>query len=87
VRQGDPLSPLLSVICVEVLASLIRCSPEIEGFLLAGASVLHARACLYADDVFAVLFWFTAVSQFLSVLRLLQHKYNSVLPYCGCGCG
>ena len=42
VRQGDPLLPLLYVICVEVLASLIRHSPEIEGFLLPGASGLQA---------------------------------------------
>ena len=54
VRQGDPLSPLLYVLCVEVLASLIRRSPEIEGFLLPGAGGLQARARLYADDVFAV---------------------------------
>ena len=38
VRQGDPVSPLLYVLCVEVLASLIRRSPAIEGFLLPGAS-------------------------------------------------
>ena len=37
VRQGDPLSPLLYVICVEVLASLIRRSREIEGLLSPGA--------------------------------------------------
>ena len=37
VRQGDPLSPLLYVLCVEVLANLIRRSPEISGFHLPGA--------------------------------------------------
>ena len=45
------LYPLYFVLCVEVLASLIRRSPEIEGFLLPGS---EARARLYADDVFAV---------------------------------
>lgn len=55
VRQGDPLSPLLYVLCLEVLASLIHVSPEIEGFLLPGANGLQAWARLYADDIFAVL--------------------------------
>lgn len=55
VRQGDLLSLLLYVLCVEVLASLIRSSSEIEGFLLPGADGLQARARLYADDIFAVL--------------------------------
>ena len=45
VRQGDPLSALLYVLCVEVLASLIRSSPEIEGFLLPGASACEC-ACM-----------------------------------------
>ena len=47
--QGDPLSPLLCVLCVEVLASLIRRSPAIEGFLLPGALGRQARVRLYAD--------------------------------------
>ena len=55
VRQGDPLSTLLYVICIKVLASLICRSPEIEGFLLPVANGLQARAHLYADDVFAML--------------------------------
>ena len=55
VRQGDPLSPLLCVLCVEVLASLIRRSPAIEGFLLSGASGRQARVRLYADDMTVLL--------------------------------
>ena len=36
VRQGDPLSPLPDVLCIEVLANLIRGSTRIKGFLLPG---------------------------------------------------
>ena len=72
VRQGDPLSPLLYVICVEVLASLIRRSPEIEGFLLPGANGLQARARLYADDVFAVLKSLKSLEALLSLIELYE---------------
>ena len=72
VRQGDPLSPLVYVICVEVLASLIRRSPEIEGFLLPGANGLQARARLYADDVFAVLKNLKSLEALLSLIELYE---------------
>ena len=55
VRQGDPLSPVLYVLYVEILASLIRRSPAFEGFLLPGASGQQARVRLYADDTTVLL--------------------------------
>ena len=33
VRQGDALSPMLYVLCVEVLACKIRASPDVKSFL------------------------------------------------------
>ena len=50
VRQEDPLSPLLYVLCIEVLANLIRGSPRIKGFLLPGSGGLQAKVRLCADD-------------------------------------
>ena len=50
VRQGDPLSPLLYVLCIEVLANLIRGSPKVKGFLLPGSGGLQTKVRLYADD-------------------------------------
>ena len=50
VRQEDTLSPLLYVLCIEVLANLIRGSPRIKGFLLPGSCGLQAKVRLCADD-------------------------------------
>ena len=50
VRQGDSLSPLLYVLCVEVLACQIRGSNDIRGFLLSGAGGKQFRVRQYADD-------------------------------------
>ena len=54
VRQGDALSPLLYVLCVEVLACKIRASDDIKGFLLPGASGLQFKVAQYADDTTAI---------------------------------
>ena len=53
VRQGDALSPMLYVLCVEVLACRIRDSPAIEGFLLPGAGGVQFKVGQYADDTTA----------------------------------
>ena len=54
VRQGDALSPLLYVLCVEVLACKIRASENIKGFLLPGARGLQFKVAQYADDTTAI---------------------------------
>lgn len=72
VRQCDPLSPLLCVLCVEVLASLIRLSPEIEGFLLPGVNALQAWARLYAQGVFPVLKNLKSLGALLSLVDLCE---------------
>ena len=76
-RQGDPLSPLLYIICVEVLASLICRSPDIKGFLLPGASGLQAHARLYADDVFDML------KNLKSLIELYEKGTGAKLNLCG----
>lgn len=48
--QGESLSPLLYIVCVEALACQIRNSKNIRGFLLPGAKGKQFKVCQYADD-------------------------------------
>ena len=79
VRQGDPLSPLLYVLCVEVLASLIRRCPGVEGFLLPGARGRQARVRLYADDTTTVLKDLRSLSQLFSCVNVYERGTGAKL--------
>ena len=65
VRQGDSLSPLLYILCVEVLACLVRNCDDIRGFLLPGAGGKQFKVRQYADDTTSfVKDYFSLVSLF-----------------------
>lgn len=55
VRQGDALSPLLYILCVEALACQIRLCRDIRGFLLPGAKGRQFKVRQYADDTTSLL--------------------------------
>ena len=71
VRQGNPLSPLLYVLCVERLANIARNCQDVRGFLLPGSKGRQAKIRLYADDTSAV----------LKDFRSLVHLFECVSIY------
>ena len=50
VWQSDSLSPMLYILCVEVLACKIRDSSDIIGFSLPDADGRHFKVGQYADN-------------------------------------
>ena len=56
VGQGDALSPMLYVLCIEVLACRIRDSLAIEGFFLPGAGGVQFKVSLKNDSSLFSLF-------------------------------
>ena len=71
VRQGDPLSPLLYVLCMEVFAVNLRRDPQIEGFLVPGASGRRFQISQYADDC----------TCFIKTLFSLDKLFNFIYRY------
>ena len=51
-RQGDPLSPYLFLLVVEILASKVRQNPDIKGIKIGNTSILQT---IFADDF--TFFW------------------------------
>ena len=73
VRQGDSLSPLLYILCVETLACKIRNNPDIKGFLLRGARGLCYKVGVYADDTTCI----------VKSYRSLQCLFRMIIVYEG----
>ena len=68
VRQGDPLSPYLFIICAELLADAIKQNDQINGITVNNEEFLLGQ---YADDTFFLLDGTqTSLSQCLDTLEL-----------------
>lgn len=72
VRQGDSLSPLLYVLCVEVLACQIRNSKRIRGFLLPGANGKQFKVRQYADDTTSFVKDFNSLVSLFDVISIYE---------------
>ena len=71
VRQGDPLSPYLFIIVLEVLAISIRKSDNIQGIIVDGSEITVE---LFADDLTAFFRKGESLRAFLEVVT----KFESV---------
>ena len=97
VRQGDPLSPYLFILVIEILANYIRKCKDIQGITLKGREI---KLSLYADDITAIVNDCKSASKLFEILQkfamysgleinkdkceglwLGRWKYNSISPY------
>ena len=66
VRQGDPLSPYLFLIAIEIMAISIRTDENIEGIKIGED---ETRSLFYADDVTATLANISSVEKVIQILN------------------
>ncbi len=66
VRQGDPLSPYLFIIGMEILSWAIKQNNKIQGFQIKSQEI---KVTLYADDLTIMLSDFNSVAETLNLLR------------------
>ena len=78
VRQGCPLSPLLYVLCAEVLACNLRAAPGIKGVQLPN-SLEELRVSGYADDTTVVVTTENSIKEVLNVYDLYELGSGSKL--------
>ena len=68
VRQGDPLSPTIFVLCIEYLAAMLRQSKDYQGFEI---EHYYFKVSLFADDT--VIYLNGNSSQFKCVFDILDY--------------
>ena len=69
-QQGDPLSPMLFVLAMEVLGGLIRWAESQSIFSPLRCAAVRSRVSLYADDV--VMFITPEVNNIVAIKTILQ---------------
>ena len=84
VRQGCPLSPLLYVLVIEVLACNVRANPSIRGLCLPGCPSLLPCISLYADDASLVVSSFRSIKEVFSVFSRYERGSGAKLNLAKC---
>ena len=74
VRQGDPLSPYLFVVAIEILAISIRSNTSIKGITIGDN---ETKLLAYADDMTALLSDITSAKELLDSLNTFE-KYSGL---------
>lgn len=84
VRQGCPLSPLLYVISIEVLATNLRAHPDIVGLSLPRSSDPLPAVSLYADDTSVIVSSDAAIQAVFSTYAIFKRGTGSKLNLSKC---
>lgn len=74
-RQGDPLSPLIFVLCIKSLAEHIRLEQKINGIYEAGE---NHKLSMYADDI---LIYLCKPEQSIEVLMNVIKEFGAISGY------
>lgn len=78
VRQGDPLSPYLFIIAVEILAAVIRTTTEIKGIKIESE---ECKIVQYADDLTAFLSDIESVQNLFKLLDRFENLSGLKVNY------